>query len=192
METVTYRNRRGDTYYLSAVETKNGKTRFTFSRQPKGKPVAEVPEGHEIWENVHGQVSLRKIRPSQISDLELREVQSVIKEHPHLGHCKVEVKGKSVIIYAAHKPNLEALNTLGVGIGSAAFKKLEESVTTYDAVMRFNLVDASDRSFVAERMCYRGSADGWLDLVDEGSIGKLARKYMKHIGKDSFFELPWG
>lgn len=190
-DTVTYENRKGDTYYLSAVKTRKGKTRLVFSRQPKGESVPEVPQGHEIAESVHGQVSLRKIAPSAISDLEVREVQSVIREYQHIEDCRIEVKGKSIVVYEPNKPNLGPIHDLGFSLGPVQLKNLERH-TRYKAVMRFNLVDADDRAFVTERMCYRGSMEGWLDLHDMGSIGKLARKYIKHIGKESFYELPWG
>ncbi|MEZ4269864.1 MAG: hypothetical protein R3C68_00005 [Myxococcota bacterium] len=183
IDTITYTNRKDDTYYLGAVKTKTGKTRYVFARKPNGEPVPEVPEGYEIAENVHGQVSLRKITPSAIFDLELRQVRSALKEHAHLADCRAEVKGKRVIIYEAHNVGLGLEPMHGKFLGRYA---------CYNAVMRFNLVNTKERTFVVERMCYRGSMEGWLDIHDRGSIGKLARKYLKHVGKESFYSMPWG
>ena len=49
---VTYKNRKGRTYYLCRDLNKTGKPRYYFSRLPKGKLPKEIPEGYEIRESV--------------------------------------------------------------------------------------------------------------------------------------------
>jgi hypothetical protein len=51
--------------------------------------------------------------------------------------------------------------------------------------MRFVPVDGA---YSVQRMTYRGRG-GWSWDLDAGSIGSLARKYVKLIGKDAFFDL---
>jgi len=55
---ITYANRKGLTYYLCKTVTKSGKPRYVFTREPKGEPVEQVPEGYAIRESVNGVVSL--------------------------------------------------------------------------------------------------------------------------------------
>lgn len=175
--TVTYTNRKGDTYYLGASPTKGGKRRFVFARQPSGEPVAELPSGYEIRENVHGQVSLGKITASAISDLELRQVMAALNAHPHLARCRVEVKGKSVIVYEAHNGVTEAMGDwekCGLGVPTPGAMKSVERWTRYIPVLRFNIIDAEARTFAAERMCFRGSMEGWLSLHAIDRLGDLA------------------
>ena len=45
---VTYTNRKGRTYHLCQGVTRTGKPRYYFAREPKGKPVEQIPEGYEI------------------------------------------------------------------------------------------------------------------------------------------------
>jgi hypothetical protein len=54
------------------------------------------------------------------------------------------------------------------------------------------LVDEKDRTFRVQRWCFRGSIDRWIDLWESGSEGKLSdlvKKFCRHIGQESFYEL---
>lgn len=59
----------------------------------------------------------------------------------------------------------------------------------YSPVFRFKLIDPRDRTFAAERMCWRSSHEGWLSLHSSGPLPSLARRYLGHLGQESFFEL---
>ncbi len=55
--------------------------------------------------------------------------------------------------------------------------------------MRFVLVDKEKRTFVAQRFCYLGSVDDWIDISEAGKLCDLACAYLPHLGKDSYFDL---
>ena len=55
--------------------------------------------------------------------------------------------------------------------------------------MRFTLADPEARLFQVERWCFKGSIDNWFFLEGGKPLVDLVRKYVKHIGKESFFEL---
>ena len=55
--------------------------------------------------------------------------------------------------------------------------------------MRFVLVDKAERLFAPERYCFRGSVDDWISIGPPAPLEKLAAKYLKHLGRESFFEL---
>jgi hypothetical protein len=47
----------------------------------------------------------------------------------------------------------------------------------------------SEREFVFQRYCYRGSIDDWI-VIDSGSdLEALAQKNLYHLGKESYYEL---
>ena len=58
--------------------------------------------------------------------------------------------------------------------------------THFSPIMRFTLGKAGNK-YQAERKCFRGEQN-WLPL-ESGAIKTLAKKYIRHIGKDSFFDL---
>jgi len=63
-----------------------------------------------------------------------------------------------------------------------------EPCLDYTENMRFELIDKHSRLFQTERYCYRGSIDDWIPISGPGELGKLAASYLKHIGKDSYYE----
>jgi hypothetical protein len=68
---------------------------------------------------------------------------------------------------------------------------LEERHARYEPVLRFILLDPKQRRFGSQRMCYRGSIDGWLELGQSGSVTTLARALIPTLGSEQFFELWW-
>ena len=59
----------------------------------------------------------------------------------------------------------------------------------FSPVLRFILVDEKKRTFRAERWCYLGSVDDWIDVGPIGPVRRLARKLIPKLGSDAFFDL---
>ena len=55
--------------------------------------------------------------------------------------------------------------------------------------MKFVLVDADERLFTVERWCFLGSIDNWVHLEGPGFLPDQVVKYVKHLGKQSFYDL---
>jgi len=51
------------------------------------------------------------------------------------------------------------------------------------------LIDKKARVFVAERFCFRGSVDDWIPIGGPGTLAAHVRRFIKHLGQESFFEL---
>jgi hypothetical protein len=78
---------------------------------------------------------------------------------------------------------------MGPGLTERLQARLDQNAQ-FKSEMRFVLVDAEQRIFQAQRMCYRGSIDDFIDLHGEmGSIDELARRLVPTLGTDEFFEL---
>ena len=67
----------------------------------------------------------------------------------------------------------------------------EDEFTGYQALMRFILIDKKTREFEAQRYCFRGSIDDWIELDTSTNLEELAKKCCYHLGKDSFYDLPY-
>jgi hypothetical protein len=192
---VTYTNRKGKTYYLCQGTTKTGKPRYYFAREPKGEPVEEVPEGWEISESVNGIVSLAKKRPAQILPEEIAAVEAAVKRHPKSRNYRVNVKHDRIEIYESTGPDADMLIPMlrkaGMPI-SGREGELHDFLgqsAQFTPVMRFILFDTETRSFGAQRWCYRGSIDDWIDLSTSGTLEQMARRLIPTLGTDRFFEL---
>ena len=64
MEPFSYTNKNGVTYYLHAVRGSDGRTYHVMTIREKGA-APRLPQGFEIRETVHGQVVVRRVRPSK-------------------------------------------------------------------------------------------------------------------------------
>jgi len=209
----SYTNRKGVTYYAHAQTTKTGKTRYLLKRSSEGA-LAELPEGYEVVENVNAQASLRRKRPRQITAEEQSEVQAALERHG-LTDYRIEVKDDCITVFEPDRdPDeiAEAYDPLHLGAGlTDTFKSMmrdqlgDEIVDQYIRqkkarlqealrremrffpVLRFRLADADKRLFLAERMTYIGDG-GWWPLQTL-PLAKAVKRYVRHLGKDSFFEL---
>lgn len=194
---ISYTNRKGLTYTLYRGQTKSGKPRYYFGRpgQGQGEPVAELPPGFTISESVNGVVSLVKDRPSFIQPEEVAAVEAAVQQHPEARQYRVAVKGNRIEVYEQIGPDYNALLSelhlpcLSRPGLAEELRALEERHAHYTPVLRFTLLDPKQRRFGSERMCYRGSIDGWLELGQMGSVATLACALVPTLGTDQFYEL---
>jgi len=194
---VSYTNRKGLTYTLYRGQTKTGKPRYYFGRagQSQGEPVMELPPGFVISESVNGVVSLVKDHSSLIQPEEVAAIEAVVQQHPDARRYRVAAKHDRIEIYEQAGPHyddllselhMEYLSRPGL---SEQLRALEERHAHYTPVLRFILLDPARRRFGAERMCYLGSIDDWLDLRRTGPVAELARALIPTLGTDQFYEL---
>jgi hypothetical protein len=173
-------------YYLHAGKTKTGKLRYWFSKSEDGELVKSIPQAYEIYENPQAQVFLRKIVPQLVTAFEVAVVKKGLERYATGQYCIVDVQGDHIVVYHAERVRLD-LERFGFGI-----QEFPPSSRSYLKVMRFSLIDDYSRKFRVQRWCFRGSIDGWIDLLDsrsEGYLADLVKRFCPHIGQKSFFEL---
>jgi hypothetical protein len=196
---ISYTNRKGQAYTLYRGVTKTGKPRYYFGRtsQEHGEAVAELPAGFTISESVNGVVSLVKDRPELIQSEELKAVEVALQQHPKAGRYRIAVKHKRIEIYEDIGPDFDALlsdlQPLGL-LNSGRTSQLQaekERYAHYTPVLRFILLDSTRRQFGAERMCYLGDIDDWVQLRygEPGSLAELALAFIPTLGTDQFYDL---
>lgn len=192
---VTYTNRKGVTYYLCRGTTKAGRPYYYFAREPKGDPMEAIPEGFKISESVNGFVTLARDQPLQIRPEELAAVEAAVKCHPKAGKYRVGAKHNRIEIYERVGPDADELLAMFRGMGGLSLdqenrlREVQNGHARYEAVMRFILADEERRTFRAQRRCYLGSVDDWIDISEPGRLDKLARKLTPKLGTEGFFEL---
>ena len=59
----------------------------------------------------------------------------------------------------------------------------------YAPMLLFQLVDGSRRTFQTQRYCFLGSVDDWIEIGKPGKLATLVKRYVKHLGQDSYVEL---
>lgn len=187
-------NRRGDIYYIQAKE-RAGKTAYSATRKPTGAPVDRLPEGYEIYEKPESaQVFVRKIKPTKISPAERKLVETALRTLAKLDHFILEVEADSLVIYLSDAQPDAALSILRsmapmTADQAQSMRDFTMSRATYVKMMRFMLADETARRFDAMRWCFLGSIDDWYFLEAGKSLDELVKKYVPHLGRESFFEL---
>ena len=188
---IQHTSRTGKTYFLHTGPKRGGGVQYFFSTRPAGPLAAQLPDGFEIYESVHGQVFLRRTQPRLIRDEETACIERGIAKRRGNNLYKVEVRGDTLTVFES-TDNVGALSGLFGGFPSRDRSKqeaLRERFASYQAVMRFILVDPGQRLFAPERYCFRGSVDDWISIGPPEPIERLATQFLKHLGRDSMFEL---
>ncbi|BCL80555.1 hypothetical protein ccbrp13_30200 [Ktedonobacteria bacterium brp13] len=195
---VSYTNRKGQTYTLYKGQTKTGKPRYYFGRpgHSQGEPVKELPSGFTISENINGLVTLSKYRPVLIQPEEVTAIEAEVKRHPEAYQYQIAVKRDKIEIYEQNSLNFDVLCSrlqttfqLDPDQVSRLRSQEEHYAPRYTPVLRFILLDLIQRRFSVQRMCYRRSSDGWLELSQTGPVAELAHAFIPTLGTDLFYEL---
>jgi len=189
---ITYTNAKEKTYYLHQGTTKTGKPKYYFSTQPEGTLAEAMPEGFEMYENPNAQVFLRRIPPKLITEEERQVVEAGMRISADVKDYKIDVKGKAIVIYTADQ-DVETLADVFKGLSptpsaNRQLMSLLRKEIQYSPMLQFLLEDEQRRLFTAQRYCFRGSIDAWID-IGYGSLTTLVKQYVKHLGKESYFEL---
>jgi len=189
---VTYRNRLGDLYYLHEGRTKTGKAKYFFSRKRNKPLAASIPDGFEVYESPNALVLLRKVVPRLVTSEETAIVSDAVQQNPKARGAIVDTKGNAITV---HMPSFDIDESVDELVADYPFTDraklrgvLQRSVH-YMPTMRFVLQDEKTRQYWTERWCYSGSIDDWISVESPGPLPKLARKFCRHLGRESFFEL---
>lgn len=181
--------RSGKTYYLHAIAGANGKTRSFFSTSSEGLLAPSIPDGYEIYENVNAQVFLRRKTIPLIQDDEIDLIRTALgKQGPEWKH-KVEIKKAMIVIHQAGQDYDALERRFSSWMDGAKMERFKIQSATYMPIMRFILQDNEKRIFWTERYCFRGSIDDWIRIGQPGKLTALSKQFIKHLGRESFFEL---
>jgi hypothetical protein len=186
---LQYTSRTGKTYYLHTGPKRGGGIQYFVSTKAGGTLADHLPEGFEIHESVHGQVFLRRKQPRLIRDEEIACVEEQMRRQSGKSLFKAEVQGETLTIFESSDCSDDLSSHFGFPARDRLKEELRERFASYQAVMRFTLVDPDRRLFLPERYCFRGSVDDWISIGPPQPMKQAAINYLKHLGRESLFEL---
>jgi hypothetical protein len=189
---ITQTSRTGQTYYLRTGPKRGGGAQYYFSTKSEGSLAEAVPEGFEIYESVQGQVYLCRKQPKLIHDEEKASIERLLNKLQPVKLYKIEARGKSITIFDGSSGVARLANLAPFHFPAkdpSAKRALQERFATYQPVMRFTLTGSKLRLFDPERFCFRGSVEDWISIGPPDPLEKLASKFLKHLGQDSFYDL---
>ncbi|MFN7727644.1 MAG: hypothetical protein ACK5P7_00645 [Bdellovibrio sp.] len=166
-ESASYINRLGQEYFVHQGMIKTGKPKY-FASQKRDGALARLPDGFVFGESINGIVTIQRPKSMLVPAADLDLVKQSVAKFQHLKSYRVEPKGKAILIYAP-----------------MAAEHMTRSIQ-YEPVLKFTF-DPSLGEYQVERRCYRGE-EHWL-TVGYGKLEKMLKQFVRHIGKESFFEL---
>jgi hypothetical protein len=190
---VTHTNAKGQTFFLYQGTTKTGKPKYYFARQSAAPLARAIPAGYEIYENPNAQVFLRQIPPKIITDEERQIVEEGMRTYATVKDYKIDVKGNTILIHTAVQ-DIDALAGLCTDLYPDPTANVDlmanlRNVVHYSPMLVFQLVDATRRTFQAQRYCFLGSVDDWIKIGKQGTLATLVKRYVKHLGQESYVAL---
>ncbi len=195
---MEYMSQRGDRYFIYQGKTKTGKPKFYASKRPtseKGVRADSLPDGLEIFENPsNGLVSIRRRKPSRIVAAERDLIARMAVEHSAFSCVRTMIDGDQIVVYTPDTDPATSASMLEKVFGPLSTAKIDEWTKRnahYTAEMRFTLVDEDARHYTADRYCYRGSIDNWIQVSGEAPLESLAEKLLPHLGRESFYDLSF-
>jgi hypothetical protein len=193
--TLEYTNRRGDKYFVLQGKTKTGKPKYYCSKRSEGVGVEQLPEGFEIYEHPENAlVSVRKTRPTRIQEFERELVERLAAELAQPATI-VAVEENALVVYASDvnpAQSVRLVEMLTTSFSPSVRQKQVEWVARnahYSPMLRFALTDEDERLYSVKRWCYRGRIDDWIHLRGGMTLESAARKFLPHVGDESFFEV---
>lgn len=187
---LVYRNFKNQEFYLHKSFTKKGNPKYYFSTKKEGEIIDHIPDGYEIYENPNGQVFLSRIQPKLITNAEEKIVSDGMQKYSDVGVFKIDVKKKIIAVYTPDQDIEELTKFIEMfPLRGKNINTLINQAIHYSPVLQFKIVDDSRRHFITRRYCYLGSIDDWVEIGEIGILSELVKKYVKHIGKESYFYL---
>lgn len=78
---------------------------------------------------------------------------------------------------------------MGFTVAYRQFREKWDSRGQFTPVLRFFVHDEETRTYRAERMCYLGRIEDWIEVGRIDRLEVLAKDMIPRLGTDSFFEL---
>jgi len=192
-DVLTYTNRHGEPYFLHQGRTKTGKARYFVARTIGEGAIGTLPAGFELAESINGVVSVCRADPTrpQAPRADIETVRAEIAHHQHLRRYVVDERGGEILI---HEPeggvDEEGLRAMAAALFVSPERMRAASIRRrprYTPVMRFSPEPLGAGIYAVYRMTYRGHG-GW-HLLSAGPVAAVAKRYVGHIGRESFYEL---
>jgi hypothetical protein len=97
---LSYKNRRGEVFYLQEGKTPTGKPKYYAGKELTGAAMAAMPEGYEFYERPdHGQVVVRKIKAPAVTEAERKLVEEILRRARDRQNHVVEIDGESIVVH---------------------------------------------------------------------------------------------
>lgn len=205
----THKSRINKIYYIHRKKTKKGNISYYLSPKEQGDIIERLPNGYEIYDHPEtNQPFIRPIPPKIIFDNELTLINNFMSKYSDIKHYRIDAQKNTIVIYTAENqkpvsevfanlfniplnPELDHLANLLKSSIPDFPSEIVKKFLRFHPMLCFILKDNEERTFAAQRWCFKGKIDNWIDLLNIGPLEDLCRTFFPHLNRDSFYELPF-
>jgi hypothetical protein len=187
---LVFKNQKGELYFVKSTKTKTGKTTYVITKQMTAECVTELPEDYEVSEiPTSGQLIVRKKVGTAFKPEDIRLIETELEKNKALYSYKVEARKNLLSIYVKEQVDTSIFKEYGSHVSVDKIMK----AYNYEEMMRVK-VSTEDKApyYLFERYNFRGSYDDWMPIGSGNDLSKLAQKFIKHLGHESYFEIECG
>ena len=178
---VSYRNRKGDIYYLHRTVTSRGKLRYYFAKYPKANPVYRVPDGYEIYEHPNGQVFLRKKGPNAFSRNQIIGIRKFCDRFLGPSNYILNIHGNTLVIYIATIRTEEQEGTLVIAVRHSR-TEIDSFIPTdiYAPVFRLSQsMQRGRKKYTIEKYYEDELPKRWVVMESSIDLAALVKRYLQ-------------
>jgi hypothetical protein len=188
-EPLKFTNKWGNIFYIKARKTKTGKTTFVITKTLSKDCISKLPDSYEVVEiPTSGQFVVRKKEPTQYTDQEIKVIEDEVKRIKDLHDYKLDIRGNTLSIFVKMEFDTSAATENSSLLLIA--KGMVEKMKNYEELMRIQLeIIGKEREYTFQRYNFLGRFDDWMDIGYGDDLEEMAKKYIPHIGQDSYYEL---
>jgi len=176
---ISYRNRKGELYYLHEAITRHGNVRYYFARKTKDNLAKFIPLGYEIYESPSSQVYLRRLSEESFHKDEIFIIENYLSKCIGPDNFVINASQNWIEILLANKnvEEQEGLLTLTISPENAQmdmFKSDENFSPFIRIVIRKT---GMNRLFVFEKFYKYEIANRWKIIDDNIELLVLLKKH---------------
>ncbi len=189
----SFKNSKGKVYFIKSKLTKKGNTTYYMTKKEDEACLNEIPAGHEVFEKYDsGLMFVRKKQKSLFSLKEINSIKASLDQNASLVDYRISITGKEMAIYTVEKETNDRIaeSPLSSFFKMAQSNQYKSAWQNFEERMKVIIhQNKSGKEFEVQRYCYRGSVDDWITIGDESDIAEIGKKYLIHLGKESYYEL---
>ena len=188
---IEFKNIRQQAYYIKSKKTKKGNTTYFMTRKKDEKCLDKIPQGYEVFERYDtGMMYIRKMKKSNFQIHEIKIIENELEANQSIIGYKLDINGDQIKIYVAEKEENERIAQTFDDSFLLQKIRFSEKFKRFDEKIIINIkVSKQGKEFEIMRFCYLGSVDDWIVIDTGNNLELLTKKYLIHLGKESYYEL---
>lgn len=189
---ISFSNVKEKKYFIKKKLTKKGNTTYYMTKKEDEECLDKIPEGYEVFEKYDsGMMFIRKVKDRLFDENEIKIIESELKKNETVLDFRLDIHGDTIKIYTVEDdPFTDSKKDDGSFLSRFRNDNMIHLLRRFEERMKIKIEkEEGEKIYVFERFCYRGRIDDWITIAYDDELKLLAKEYLPHLGKESYFNL---